>query len=94
MITLAAATVSLMLQPAAQPAQAPDEPVAAGEEAQVDVAAKKGEDKVVCKRQTIVGSKFKRRLCFAESEWEALRRKAIEDTADLQRRGKGLSPNG
>ena len=103
MIALTAMTASLMFQPAPAAQPAPDAeaapeaqtPVDAGENVEtVEVAAKDIPQKVVCKRQAIVGSKFKKRICGTEADWELLRQQSVQDAGEMQRKGKGLSPNG
>lgn len=51
-------------------------------------------DKLICRRTAIVGSKFKKRICATAEEWETLSQRGRDTTGELQKRGKGLSPNG
>jgi len=55
--------------------------------------ARDDDDKVVCRRTAVIGSRFTKRLCATKKEWDALEARGRETTQNWQRRGKGLEPN-
>lgn len=83
----------LMLVQSAAPATAPEappaEPSASAAEQQVA-----DDDKVICRRTAVVGSRFKKRICGTRREWATLRARGKDTTRDMQRAGRGLDPNG
>lgn len=52
------------------------------------------DDKIICKRTAVIGSKFKKKICGTKKQWETLQNRGTEQTRDMQRRGKGLEPVG
>jgi len=54
------------------------------------VTTKVAEDKEVCKRQPVLGSRFNRKVCMKQSQWDALEEDGRRTTGDIQR--KGSSP--
>ncbi|MEL6528386.1 MAG: hypothetical protein AAGK01_08775 [Pseudomonadota bacterium] len=50
------------------------------------------DDKIICRRTAIVGSKFKKRICGTKKQWETLANRGSQTTRELQRAGKGLEP--
>ncbi len=82
-------TAGLFLALQAQPAEAPkpDPSAKAAPEAAV-----KDEDKVVCRRTAITGSKFKKKICATRKEWAALSQRGGDTAREMQRRGKGVEP--
>ena len=100
MIDVTPAVLSLLLAASPQAeatetaaAQAAAEPVAeqtAAAEAQQEELNE--DDKVICRRTSVIGSKFKKRICGTKKEWETLRARAEADTRAFQRRGKGNEP--
>ena len=87
---------------AAQPQAAPDgsasAPMAADqpktEQAATEQSAKVADDddKIICRRTAIIGSKFKKKICGTKKQWETLANRGADTTRELQRRGKGLEP--
>ena len=75
-------------------AQAPD-----GEDTQTEQVAAQSDkkadddDKIICRRTAIIGSKFKKRICGTKKQWQTLENRSAETTREWQRRGKGLEPN-
>ncbi|MEL7188020.1 MAG: hypothetical protein AAGK17_00590 [Pseudomonadota bacterium] len=63
-------------------------------EAAADAEEANDDNKVVCRRTAVVGSRFTKRRCATKKEWRELTRDAKEKTDAMQRRGKGLDPNG
>ncbi|WP_343346098.1 hypothetical protein WJT74_01675 [Sphingomicrobium sp. XHP0239] len=57
-------------------------------------AAAQVDEPVICKRTTIVGSKFKKKVCGTPSEWAVMEGRSQDVTGQMQRRGKGMDPNG
>ena len=45
------------------------------------------EDKEVCKRQPVLGSRFNRSVCLKQSQWDALEDDGRHTTREIQRRG-------
>lgn len=62
--------------------------VAVQEEEEVD-----DDDKIICKRTAVIGSKFKKQICGTQKQWATLESRSTETTREWQRRGKGLEPN-
>ena len=52
-----------------------------------DVAEDVVEDKEVCKRQPVLGSRFNRSVCLKQSQWDALEDDGRHTTREIQRRG-------
>jgi len=48
------------------------------------------EDKIICRRTAIVGSRFKKRICGTQKEWESMSRRSRDATQGMQRSGRGL----
>ena len=63
--------------------------VAATEQEEVD-----DENKVICRRTAVVGSKFKKKMCGTKKQWETLEARSRDAAQRAQSRGKGLDPNG
>lgn len=97
MIDPATLILSLMLAAQPQPAeetQATEEtqapaatPIAAQDEKAAD-----DDDKIICRRETVIGTKFKKRICGTRKQWATLEDRGTETTRQLQRRGKGQEP--
>lgn len=51
------------------------------------------EDKIICRRTAVVGSRFKKRICGTQEQWLTLRGESKKATADMQRRGRGMEPD-
>lgn len=51
------------------------------------------DDKIVCKREAVVGSRFKKRICATKKEWRTLRERSSQETANMQRRMRGFEPS-
>ena len=88
MINPVALLASLMLATSMQPADTPKE------QAETEATEKEEADddsKMICKRTAVIGSKFKKRICATKYEWEKLRERSRDTTAEFQR-NKGLEP--
>ena len=81
----AEATETAAAQAAAEPVATQAAAVEAQEEANDD-------NKVICRRTTVIGSKFKKRICGTKKQWETMEARAEADTRAFQRRGKGNEP--
>ena len=46
-----------------------------------------GPDQLRCVSRAVTGSKFKKKICRTNAEWEAIRQAAQQNTGDAQRRG-------
>lgn len=100
MMELTSVIATLLLAMQAQPVQANNAADQAGTqaaptsaEAPVDTAEKAdSDDKIICRRTAIVGSKFKKKICGTKKQWETLANRGSDTTRDLQRSGKGLEP--
>ena len=49
---------------------------------------------MICKRTAVVGSKFKKKVCGTPTQWAAMEGRSQNLTGEMQRRGKGMDPNG
>ena len=52
------------------------------------------QDRIICKKTRLTGSKFTKKICGTEEQWAQLTGRARDNAAEMQRRGKGLDPNG
>ena len=86
MTELATAIAATLLAMQAQPAAQAESAEAA------QTAEKADENKIICRRTAITGSKFKKKICGTKKEWETLANRGAKDTRELQRRGKGNEP--
>lgn len=88
----------LLLATQAQPtettkaADEPPESVEAAEVPPVEEVKKDRGDEIVCRRETVVGSKFKKKICATRAEWQSLAERGRDTTLEFQRRGKGVDP--
>lgn len=91
--SLAALLLSLQGQPAPEAAQPTGAETAATDTDAKSQEAATDDDKIICRRTAVIGSKFKKRICGTKKQWESLANRATETTREFQRRGKGLEPN-
>ena len=49
-----------------------------------------GADRIICRRTAIVGSKFKKKVCGTQSDWDRIASNGQNATAEFQRRGRGI----
>lgn len=52
------------------------------------------DDEIICRREAVTGSRFKKKICGTRKQWEDLARRAQDDTQQMQRQGKGVEPSG
>ena len=53
---------------------------------------KSADGEMVCKRQAVVGSNFKRKICMTQDQWEQMQAESQKTTGDIQRRqGPGVT---
>ncbi|MEM9310158.1 MAG: hypothetical protein AAGA34_01815 [Pseudomonadota bacterium] len=55
-------------------------------------AKKNDPDEIICRREAVIGSKFKKKICATRAEWQTLADRSRDTTQQFQRRGKGLEP--
>ncbi|MEM1196587.1 MAG: hypothetical protein AAGH57_10825 [Pseudomonadota bacterium] len=55
-------------------------------------AKKNDPDEIICRREAVVGSKFKKKICATRAEWQTLADRARDTTHEFQRRGKPVEP--
>ncbi|MEP4052257.1 MAG: hypothetical protein ABJN22_08430 [Litorimonas sp.] len=66
--------------------------VAAEELSATKNVTKSADGEVVCKRQAVVGSNFKRKVCLTQDQWDAEAAASQKTTGDIQRRkGPGVT---
>ena len=59
---------------------------------QTRTTVKSADGKMICKRQAVVGSNFKRKICATAEQWEASAEESRRTTGDIQRRaGAGVT---
>lgn len=93
---LASAALVFSLQ-----AQAASEPEQETEVTQIEEAAPEPEaepateeNTVICRRTQLIGSKFSKRICGTQAEWDELARKGRVSTAEFQAKGAGIRQAG
>ena len=62
-------------------------PETKGQDDSSDVAEDVVEDKEICKRQPVLGSRFNRSVCLKQSQWDALENDGRRTSRNIQRRG-------
>ena len=80
--TMVFSPVASIAQDAEPPAQASDEAPAA--EADDD-------DRMICKRTQIIGSKFKKKICGTKDDWDQMAQRG-QDAASLMQTKRGFEP--
>ncbi|MEO1731259.1 MAG: hypothetical protein AAFR64_11035 [Pseudomonadota bacterium] len=55
-------------------------------------AQKDRDDEIICRRESVIGSKFKKRICATRKEWETLAQRSRDTTQEFQNRGVGFEP--
>ncbi|WIW95512.1 hypothetical protein [Altererythrobacter rubellus] len=82
-------------------AQAASEPEQETEVTQIEEAAPEPEaepateeNTVICRRTQLIGSKFTKRICGTQAEWDELARKGRVSTAEFQAKGAGIRQAG
>lgn len=61
-------------------------------EAKAKAEKKANEDKIICRRTAVVGSKFKKRICGTKKQWEEMARRGQDNALEFQQRGNGFEP--
>ena len=57
-----------------------------------NTSSKSADGEMICKRQSVVGSNFKRKICATADEWAQSERASRDTVADIQRSaGPGVS---
>ncbi|MBT8431156.1 MAG: hypothetical protein HKP43_06365 [Altererythrobacter sp.] len=52
------------------------------------------ENKIICRRTQVIGSRFTKRICGTQDEWDELARKGQISTAEFQAKGAGIRQAG
>jgi hypothetical protein len=52
------------------------------------------ENKIICRRTQVIGSKFTKRICGTQAEWDELARKGQIAAAEFQAKGAGIRQAG
>ena len=52
------------------------------------------ENRIICRRTQVIGSKFTKRICGTQAEWDELARKGQVSTAEFQNKGQGIRQAG
>ncbi len=99
MMELTSVIAALLLAMQAQPdpgastsdqAEAAATPTAA--ETTADASAEPDPDeKMICRRTAVIGSKFKKKICATRKQWRELSDRGSDTTREMQRR-KGVEP--
>ena len=87
--TAMALAATLLLAPAAF---AQDAEPAAGDTAATTSTKSGDEERVICRRTSIVGSKFKKKMCGTQADWDRMAQNAKDATREFQTRGRGVEP--
>ena len=91
-VILAAAQAQPVADGAASEAAAAEQPKSEQVSNEETAKVADDDDKIICRRTAIIGSKFKKRICGTKKQWETLANRGADTTRELQRRGKGLEP--
>ena len=94
LLASAAPVFSLQAQAASEPEQETE--VTQIEEAAPEPEAEPAteENTVICRRTQLIGSKFTKRICGTQAEWDELARKGRVSTAEFQAKGAGIRQAG
>lgn len=94
LLVSAALVFSLQAQAASEPEQETE--VTQIEEAAPEPEAEPAteENTVICRRTQLIGSKFSKRICGTQAEWDELARKGRVSTAEFQAKGAGIRQAG
>ena len=57
-------------------------------------ASQAAEDKMVCKRTPVTGSRFKKKVCMTQEQWDSMRDDAKSATGEFQRKNTGVGAPG
>ena len=99
MLTSLIASAALVFSLQAQAAEEPQQETAAVESAEAKGAEPTAEpatekNKIICRRTQVIGSKFTKRICGTQAEWDELARKGQISTAEFQAKGAGIRQAG
>lgn len=67
--------------------------VPAGEAAWDVQTADAGEDDMICKRQPVAGSNFRRKICATQEQWDQAAEDGKGAAENIQRRNRGFEPS-
>ena len=104
MLTPLLASSALLLAVQAQPAPEtdPETEVEATEAANTETEAAPApeaeaatdENKIICRRTQVIGSKFTKRVCGTQAEWDELSRRGQTNTREFQDKGQSIRQAG
>ena len=80
---------SLVFAPIASIAQDAEPSAQASDEA--SEAEEEDEDRMICKRTQIIGSKFKKKICGTKDDWDQMAQRG-QDAASLMQTKRGFEP--
>lgn len=66
-------------------AAAAADPAAAGAKEDAAKEAKPAKDEMVCKREAVLGSRMKQRVCMTAEQWDQRKQEAQDDLSAAQR---------
>ena len=52
------------------------------------------DEKMVCKREAVTGSRFKKKICMSEAQWAEMSEDAKKSTGEFQRKNSGVGAPG
>ncbi|MFN4297015.1 MAG: hypothetical protein ACK4FB_09240 [Brevundimonas sp.] len=82
---LTAALVSLTLAAFAQPAPSPDTANPRGNSAEERSERQEDADRMICRREHVVGSNRPQRVCMTRAQWDAIRDQSRETLRETDR---------
>ena len=90
--TIAVALITMQAQPTAGAEGAETKSNETAPTTEQTAKVEDDEEKIICRRTEIVGSKFKKKICGTKEQWETLANRGASTTREMQRKGKGLEP--
>lgn len=51
-------------------------------------------NEMVCKRQKVIGSNFKKKVCATQAQWDLAAQQSRDATENMQRSGTSVTPGG
>ncbi len=51
------------------------------------------DDKIICRRTAVIGSKFKKKMCGTAKQWRTMAAQGRDTAKEFQRLGKGVTPS-
>ena len=94
LLASAALLFSLQAQAASEPEQETEVTQIAEAAPEPEAEPATEENTVICRRTQLIGSKFSKRICGTQAEWDELARKGRVSTAEFQAKGAGIRQAG